>query len=261
LTCEEASEFRNAAQAMFLPYDDELGINPQDDSFLQKKVWDIAGTPKENFPLLLHYHPMHLYRHQVCKQPDTVMAHFVFEDAQDLDTIRKSFDYYEKITTHDSSLSACIFSIMAAKLGLMDKAFSYFSDSAAIDLRNTHGNTKDGIHTANMGGAYMAIVYGFGGLRIKKEGLFFAPRLPRQWNGYSFKVRYEDSSILVEVSREEAVFTLLSGSPKRLFVFGESHGLDGKLNVKLEADSGLAAQQANQVERQEAQAHTRGQLS
>ncbi|MDR1900498.1 MAG: family 65 glycosyl hydrolase, partial [Treponema sp.] len=134
ITAEETADFREAAERMYLPYDEELGINPQDDSFLCKKKWDIAATPKENFPLLLHYHPLHLNRFQVCKQADTVLAHFVFEDTQTLDTIRRSFLYYEEITTHDSSLSTCIYSIVASKLGFHEKAFRYFGDSAYLDL-------------------------------------------------------------------------------------------------------------------------------
>ena len=155
---EEIQEFKKAADEMYLPYDEELDINPQDDSFLKKKKWDFANTPKENYPLLLHYHPLALYRRQVCKQADTVLAHFILEDYQKLSTIRNSFLYYEGVTTHDSSLSTCIFSIMAAKLGMPEKAYEYFGESAKLDLYNTHKNTKDGIHTANMAGNYMAII-------------------------------------------------------------------------------------------------------
>jgi alpha,alpha-trehalose phosphorylase len=182
---------------MYLPYDAELGINPQDDSFLSKKPWDFANTPPGHKPLLLHYHPLHLYRHQVCKQADTVLAHFILEDYQNLSAMRGSYDFYEGITTHDSSLSACAFSIMAAKLGMPDKARDYFGTSAQMDLLDTHGNTKDGIHTANMGGAVMGIAYGFGGLRVKEDGLHLAPVLPKGWNGYSFRLRYE--GVLMEV--------------------------------------------------------------
>lgn len=222
LTREEIQEFERAEKAMYLPYDEELGINPQDDSFLKKEVWDIAATPKENFPLLLHYHPMYIYRHQVCKQADTVLAHFIFEDAQDLETIRRSFAYYEKVTTHDSSLSTCIFSIVASRLGMEEKAYEYFGDSAKLDLFNTHHNTKDGIHTANMGGNYMAIVYGFGGFRLKENGVWFAPALPEKWKGYRFKLTYEGSCIHVEVNREECRFTLESGRPVEIHVYGNA---------------------------------------
>ena len=222
---EELEEFKRAEACMYLPYDEELGINPQDDSFLSKPVWDIANTPKDKFPLLL-------YRYQVCKQADTVLAHFIFEDAQPLETIRKSFDYYEKVTTHDSSLSTCIYSIVASKLGLKDKAYEYFGDSAKLDLFNTHGNTKDGIHTANMGGNYMAIVYGFGGLRLKEDGIHFAPRLPKQWNGYRFKINYEGSQIQVEVNREGTTFLLLDGEPKQIRIYEEICELKDRLRVE-----------------------------
>jgi alpha,alpha-trehalose phosphorylase len=231
ITEAEIKEIEEAAKLMYLPYEEKLKINPQDDSFLNKKVWDIKNTPKDHFPLLLHYHPLHLYRHQVCKQADTVLAHFILEDAQSLETIRNSFAYYEKCTTHDSSLSTCIFSIMASKLGLEEKAYDYFGDSAKLDLFNTHKNTKDGIHTANMGGTFMAIVYGFAGLRIKESGIYFAPAIPAQWQSYCFQINYEDSQIKVEISPKETIFTLVKGSKKEIHVYGESYELIDQLTV------------------------------
>lgn len=231
LTEEEMSEFQKAEECMLLLYDEELGINPQDDSFLAKPVWDIENTPKDKFPLLLHYHPLTLYRHQVCKQADTVLAHFIFEDAQSLETIKRSFEYYEKVTTHDSSLSTCIYSIMASRLGQREKAYSYFGDSAKLDLFNTHNNTKDGIHTANMGGNYMAVVYGFAGLRLKESGICFHPSLPDEWSGYRFKICYEGSRIQVDVSRTGTVFRLLSGEAKAIIVYGKTYHLSGELHI------------------------------
>lgn len=238
LSEEEIQEFAKAEENMYLPYDETLNINPQDDSFLRKKIWDIENTPKENFPLLLHYHPLYLYRHQVCKQADTVLAHFIFEDAQSLGTIRNSFAYYEKVTTHDSSLSTCIYSIVASKLGLKEKAYSYFGDSAKLDLFNTHKNTKDGIHTANMGGNYMAIVYGFAGLRLKESGIYFAPSLPEQWKGYKFEIRYEDCSIQVEIKGCVAIFTKLKGTEKMIHVYGEPYPLIGSVTIRLQSMNG-----------------------
>jgi len=200
-SAEEIAAFKKASLAMYLPYDKDLDINPQDDSFLRKKAWDLSKTPKEKFPLLLNYHPLYLYRHQVCKQADTVLAHFVLEDMQSLETMRNSYLYYEKITTHDSSLSTAIFSAMASKLGMKEKAYDYFGDSAKLDLFDAHGNTKDGIHTANMGGAYMAIVYGFGGLRVKEDGLHLSPWLPAAWEGYEFKVCFRGALLCVKVDK------------------------------------------------------------
>ena len=235
LTEDEVAEFEKAEKNMYLPYDEELGINPQDDSFLKKEMWDFENTPKDHYPLLLHYHPLYIYRFQVCKQADTVLSHFIYEDAQDLETIRRSFEYYEKVTTHDSSLSTCIYSIVASKLGQKDKAYAYFGDSAKLDLFNLHHNTKDGIHTANMGGNYMAIVYGFGGLRLKESGIYFAPSLPEQWESYKFKINYENSQIQVEVKPEESIFTLVHGDAKTIHVYDQTYELKDTLNIPAKA--------------------------
>ncbi|MYL54543.1 family 65 glycosyl hydrolase [Pontibacillus yanchengensis] len=222
---EEIQQWEQAAEAVFLPYDEALGINPQDDSFLQKEVWDIENTPKENFPLLLNYHPLTLYRYQVCKQADTVLAHFLLEDEQSMDTIRQSYKYYEGITTHDSSLSTCIFSIMAAKLGEMDKAYNYFIETARLDLDNTHGNTKDGLHMANMGGTWMSIVFGFAGLRIKEDGLHLNPKMPSDWNRYAFHIQYRNQPIFVEVQNDKIKLALQEGEDIPIYVNEEVYTL------------------------------------
>lgn len=228
---EEIESFKKAAENMYLPYDEELKINPQDDSFLQKRKWDIDSIPKDKFPLLLYYHPLHLYRHQICKQADTVLAHFILEDAQSKETMLNSFRYYEKITTHDSSLSRCIFSIMAAKLGLEEKAFEYFGDSIKLDLMDQYKNTKDGVHIANMAGNYMAIVYGFGGFRLKESGISFAPILPQKWTGYRFEIRFEDSRLMVIVKNNECIFKLEHGSAKKIIVYGREYLLEERLVI------------------------------
>ncbi|MCR4690016.1 MAG: family 65 glycosyl hydrolase [Lachnospiraceae bacterium] len=225
LTGREVKEFAKASEKMFLPYDKERGINPQDDSFLSKKEWDFAGTPVSDYPLLLHYHPLYIYRYQVCKQADTVLAHFIYEDAQDEETIRKSFAFYEMVTTHDSSLSTCIYSIVAARLKQVEKAYKYFGDSAKLDLFDLHHNTKDGIHTANMGGNYMAVVYGFGGLRIKEDGLHLDPVIPTCWKAFRFKLCYRGRELSVEVvnreNKAEVSVSLLEGESLELFLGNE----------------------------------------
>jgi alpha,alpha-trehalose phosphorylase len=232
LRIAEIRGFIKAAEAMYLPYDEDLKINPQDDSFTSKKEWKLDSIPKDKFPLLLHYHPLHLYRHQICKQADTVMAYFILEDAQHIDTMRKSFRYYERITTHDSSLSQPIFSIVAARLGMEDKAYQYFGDSAKLDLKNLHRNTKDGIHTANMAGSFLTIVYGFGGFRLKEQGPSFWPMLPSQWKKYSFKVVYENSRIKVTVTAKECILTLEKGKSKMIKIYGEAYRLNDRLVIK-----------------------------
>lgn len=232
----EIDEFQMAADNMYLPYDKELGINPQDDSFLQKKKWDSEVSLNNKIPLLLSYHPMHLYRYQVCKQADTVMAHFILEDEATDDVILNSYNYYEKITTHDSSLSRCIFSIMAARLGMKEKAVNYLGESIKLDLLDLHNNTKDGVHTANMAGNYMAIVYGFAGFRLKDGGICFAPISHTNWESYRFKVKYEDSRIMVNIGKRDCDFTLEYGTPKAIKVYGEGYLLENKLRISIKED-------------------------
>lgn len=222
---EELSEMMKASENMLLLYDEKLGINPQDDSFLSKPVWDIENTPKSDFPLLLHYHPLMLYRYQVCKQADTVLAYFMFEDGQDKEVMKRSFEYYEKITTHDSSLSTCVFSIVASRMGFKEKAYGYFGDSAKLDLENRHNNTKHGIHTANMGGCYMAIVNGFAGVRITEEGISCAPFVPGDWTGYRFKLVYMGNLIGFDISKENVKVSLVSGEGIPIKVFDEIYTL------------------------------------
>ncbi|MDD4564332.1 MAG: beta-phosphoglucomutase [Eubacteriales bacterium] len=234
LTEGEIDSFAQAADQMYLAYDEELNINPQDDSFLQKKKWDISLIPKKDFPMLLNYHPLHLYRYQICKQADTVLAYFLLEDAQPEDVMHNSFLYYEKITTHDSSLSRCIFSIMAARLGMPEKSLRYFGDSIKLDLMDLYGNTDDGVHTANMAGSYLAVVFGFGGFRLKEQGISFAPILPSNWEGYRFKICYEDSHLKVEVLPHQCIFTLESGSEKQILIYGKEYLLENTLTIPRE---------------------------
>jgi alpha,alpha-trehalose phosphorylase len=207
----ELAAFRAAAAAMRLPYDAALGIHEQDDSFLSKKAWDFAATPKENYPLLLHYHPLVIYRHQVCKQADVVLALLLLSDEFSLDDKRRDFDYYERVTTHDSSLSSCIFSIVAAEVGYRDKAYDYFLETARLDLDNTHGNTEYGVHTAAMAGTWLGVAYGFAGMRLSETGLRFAPTLPERWTAYRFKVHVRGALLEVAVDAGGAEYRLLGG--------------------------------------------------
>ena len=230
---EEGIAFQQAADAMYIPYDEKLGIHAQDDSFLQKAIMDFHSLPQSEFPLLQHFHPLHLYRHQVCKQADTVLAHYLFGEEVPEAVMRRSFAYYEPLTTHDSSLSTCIFSIVAARLGDMDKAMEYFKISASLDLEDAHGNTKDGIHTANMGGAYLCVVAGFAGLRILKDGLLLRPRLPQAWNGYRFQFQYCGRKIHCRVVKGKCTLSLLEGEPLSISVFSQAHWLAGVLEIPL----------------------------
>lgn len=235
---DERDAMEEASNAMYLPYDEVLGIHKQDDSFLQKKVWDFANTPKENYPLLLHYHPLTIYRYQVIKQADTVLAHFLLEDYVEDDVIKRSYDYYETITTHDSSLSSCIYGIMASKCGYLEKAYDYFEESVRLDLDNTHGNTKDGLHIANLAGTVMSVIFGFGGYRIKENGISIWPWCPATWNTYTFKIQYHERLIQVKVMSTIEI-ELIEGKPLEITVYDEVYTLSDRLSVPLKEDNSI----------------------
>jgi len=150
---DEPAEWCRAAERMFVPYDERSGVLLQDEHFLNRKPWDFQHTPVDNYPLLLHYHPLNIYRHQVIKQTDVVLATFLAGDRFTLDEKRRVFEYYDPLTTGDSSLSSCVQSVMAAEVGDLQAAYDYFLLSAAVDLANLAGNVSDGIHVASCGGS------------------------------------------------------------------------------------------------------------
>ncbi len=174
----ELDEWDAAADAMFIPFDEELGIHPQDASFLELEPWDWEGTPASNYPLLLHYHPLVIYRHQVLKQADVVLASFLRREHFSAEQKRRNFDYYDPITTGDSSLSACVQSIVAAEVGYDTLALDYFHRALYLDLCDSHGNTAEGVHVANAGGVWAGIVHGFAGMVEHGDHVEFAPAPP-----------------------------------------------------------------------------------
>ncbi len=214
---QELMDWKRAADNMYIPYDEKLQLHKQDDHFLDKALWDFANTPPENHPLLIHYHPLVIYRYQVSKQADLVLALFLLGHKFTLDEKKRDYDYYEKITTHDSSLSTCIFSIVASEIGYRDKAYQYFMTTARMDLDDTHGNVNAGIHAANMAGTWMCVVNGFAGMRSHDNVLSFHPYLPQSWDEYTFKITYQGNLLRVAIGREDVNYTLLNGGNLRIF--------------------------------------------
>ncbi|GII99744.1 alpha,alpha-trehalose phosphorylase [Sediminihabitans luteus] len=189
VTPDEILEWRRAADAMAIPYAEHLGIHPQDSHFLEREVWDVAATPADRRPLLLHYHPLVIYRYQVLKQADVVLALFLqgaeFTPEQKL----ADFEYYDPLTTGDSTLSGVVQSIVAAEVGYQDLALEYFDKSLYVDLANLHDNAADGVHVASAGGVWSALVHGFGGVRDHAGGRFtIDPRLPRSWDSLTYRI-------------------------------------------------------------------------
>ena len=226
LRSEELDVWRRCADAMYVPYDTDRGIHPQDDSFLEKDVWPFATTPIEDYPLLLNYHPLVIYRHQVIKQADVVLAMFLLGDEFPIEQKRRNFDYYDPLTTGDSSLSACVQSIMAAEIGYERLAEEYFRYALLMDLADVNGNVVDGVHIASTGGVWMALTYGFGGMQDFGGRLRFDPRLPSSWRRLAFPLRFQDRSLRVELVGDELRLLLEEGEPLEVEVRGETVQLE-----------------------------------
>lgn len=212
----EAEAWAKAADAMYYP-PRRGDIVPQDDGFLDRKPWPLDSIPPENHPLLMHYHGLTIYRHRICKQADLILAMTQYGDDFTLAEKRANFAFYDSVTTHDSSLSTAIFSILACEIGEIGTAYDYFMASARLDLDDTHHNSKDGLHMANMAGAWNCIVKGFGGMRYRHDTLRFAPVCPPQWQGYEFRVRFRGRTIAVAVNAEGARYELVEGAPIAVF--------------------------------------------
>jgi alpha,alpha-trehalose phosphorylase len=217
----EIVAWRGAAAAMFVPYDDILRVHPQAQGFTDHQVWDFAGTPPDHYPLLLHVPYFDLYRKQVVKQPDLVLAMHLRGDAFADDQKARNFAYYEQITVRDSSLSASTQAVLAAEVGHMDLAYDYLGEVALMDLDDLEHNTRDGIHMAAVAGTWIALVEGFGGMRIHASGLLsFAPRLPAGLNRLVFNLVYRDRRLRVTTTPTEASYALLAGEALELNHYG-----------------------------------------
>ena len=222
LVPEELEAWDAAADAMYIPFDDEHQIHPQDEAFLDLEPWDWGGTPSDKYPLLLHYHPLVIYRHQVLKQADVVLAMFLRSEYFTVEQKRRNFDYYDPITTGDSSLSACVQAIVAATVGYEELAVEYFTRALYLDLCDSHGNTADGVHIASAGGVWAGIVHGFAGMTEHGDHLEFAPRLPKAWEGVSFHHIRHGSRLRVDLDHDGCTLRLEDGSGVPIRVGDES---------------------------------------
>ena len=212
LEYSEVEAWMRAAEGMYVPYDEKLKIIPQDDNFLDGEPWDFQNTPRDHYPLLLFYHPLNIYRKQVIKQADVVLAMFLLGDAYSLEEKKRNFDFYDPLTTGNSSLSSCVEAIIAAQAGNMEKAIRYGMAALLMDLADVGGNVKDGCHIASMGGAWMVFTYGFGGMRDHDGTLSFSPRRAPEDNAIlRFPVTYRGRMLEVEIGVETVEYTLREG--------------------------------------------------
>ena len=210
---------------MYVPYDETLKIIPQDDNFLDREPWDFRNTPPERYPLLLFYHPLNIYRKQVIKQADVVLAMFLLGDAFSPRAKKRNFDFYDPLTTGDSSLSSCVEAIIAAQTGDMEKAIRYGMAALLMDLADVGGNVKDGCHIASMGGTWMMLTYGFGGMRDDDGTLSFWPRRAPQDNAVlRFPVTYRGQMLEVEIALDKVEYALREG--ERVVIRHETEAIE-----------------------------------
>jgi alpha,alpha-trehalose phosphorylase len=221
VTVAELSAWRAAAAAMTIPFDAERGIHQQHEAFTEHAEWDFASTPPDKYPLLLHFPYFELYRKQVIKQADLVLAMHLRGDAFTLEQKARNFAYYEERTVRDSSLSACAQAVLAAETGHLDLAHDYLAEGALIDLQDRQRNTRDGLHIAALAGAWTALVAGFGGMRAAQGRLTFKPQLPNSITRLAFRIRYRQRMLRVTITRDSARYELLHGEPLAISHHGE----------------------------------------
>jgi alpha,alpha-trehalose phosphorylase len=222
VTPAEVASWRRAAAHMHIPYDEKLGVHPQDAAFLEKELWDLEHTPENRRPLLLHYHPLVIYRFQVLKQADVVLALFLQGHRFSTEQKLADFEYYDPLTTGDSTLSAVVQSIIAAEVGYHELALRYFRAALYVDLADLHHNAADGVHVASTGGVWAGLAYGFGGFRDHGGRFTFDPRLPDGWESLTFRLTLKDSRIRVSVEHDAIVFDVETGQGADVSVRGRA---------------------------------------
>ena len=217
---EEIAAWRDAAEATVIPYDEGRGVHPQSEGFTGHQEWDFAGTPPERYPLLLHFPYFDLYRKQVVKQADLVLAMQVRGEAFTAEQKAANFAYYERLTVRDSSLSAATQAVMAAEVGHLGLAYDYLAEAALMDLDDLERNTRDGLHVASLAGTWIALVAGLAGMRAREGSLSFAPRLPEGLTQLGFCIVFQGRSLRVSVRHEATSYQLTAGVPLTVFHFG-----------------------------------------
>jgi alpha,alpha-trehalose phosphorylase len=210
---DERGAWAAAADATALPFDARLGVHPQAEGFTDHRMWDFAATQPDQYPLMLHFPYFQLYRKQVVKQADLVLAMQLHPEAFTDEQKAANFAYYEAITVRDSSLSASTQAVIAAEVGHLDLAYDYLGEAALIDLDDLEHNTRDGLHLAALAGAWTALVVGFGGMRAVDGQLRFRPCLPAALPRVAFRVRYRGRHLQVDIRPRHVTYRLVSGPP------------------------------------------------
>lgn len=226
---DEVKLWKRIIDNMYFPYDEKRQVFPLDDGFMMRKPWDDSRIPEEKRHLLYeNYHPLFIFRQRMSKQADAILGMLLHSNYFTEEELKRNYDFYQEVTLHHSSLSTCIFGILASQIGYKEEAYTYFSQSARMDLDDYHNNFYAGIHAANMAGTWQGIVFGFAGLRTNNNRLEFKPSIPKQWKYYSFSVQYHGSKIQVHTTQQTVRYTLLNECPVSLYLGEEEVHLKQK---------------------------------
>ncbi|WP_091228246.1 glycoside hydrolase family 65 protein [Microbacterium sp. 3J1] len=228
IRAEEPGEWDAIADAMHIPYDEERGVHPQSAGYTELERWDFEATSPDQYLLHDHFPYFDLYRKQVLKQADVVLALHFAHEAFTHEQKARAFEYYEALTVRDSSLSASPQAVIAAELGHLDLAYDYLAEVATIDLDDVHGNTHEGLHIAALAGAWTAIVAGFGGMRDTADGFRFRPRLPSRLTRLGFGVRIHGETLRLDVTQTETTYRYSGSEPLGIRHFDQEVVLTGE---------------------------------
>ena len=221
ITDAELVEMKEVAANIYFPFSEELGIYLQQDGFLDKDLTPVSELPKEERPINQKWSWDRILRSAYIKQADVLQSFYYFEDQFSKEQLEKHFDFYEPLTVHESSLSPCVHSIQAATLGRMEQAYTFYLRTSRLDLDDYNKEVHEGLHITSMAGTWMSIVEGFGGMRVKNDQLYFEPRLPEQWEGFTFKVNFRHQILKVIVNKGETTFELEGTEPLEVYVFDQ----------------------------------------
>ncbi len=229
ITEDEIPYWKKIIENMYFPYDEKRQVFPLDDGFMMRKEWDDSKIPVEKRHLLYeNYHPLFIFRQRMSKQADAILGMLLHSNYFTNEELKRNYDFYQEVTLHHSSLSTCIFGILASQIGYEEEAYTYFSQSARMDLDDYHNNFYAGIHAANMAGTWQGIVFGFAGLRTNNGRLEFKPSIPKQWVSYQFMIHYHGSRIRVYTEKGTVRYTLENECPVTIYLSGKHVNLTKK---------------------------------
>lgn len=223
VTEQEQNSWKIICEKMYLPENAELGIFVQHDTFLDKDIKTVNSIPAQQRPINQHWSWDRILRSCFIKQADVLQGIYLFDEDFSREQIERNYDFYEPMTVHESSLSACIHSIIAARLGREEKAMEFYLRTARLDLDNYNNDTQDGLHITSMSGSWLAIVQGFAGMRTARNKLSFAPFCPTSWNGYAFTILYRGRRLQIRITKEQMEICLLSGLELNVFIYGKEY--------------------------------------